>query len=321
MSERIVCLGEALVDLICPDPVASAADARRFEAHPGGALANVAVAVARAGGAAALAGATGTDPFGLMLRERLQAEGVDTSRMKSLDALETPYAFVTLDPDHEPTYRIHGAGIEAGVGAWEGQEGELVDGCAALVVGSNTLVDPRSAAVTRVVVALAGRRGIPVCFDVNLRAARWGDLNRALAICREVAAGCVLVKCNRAEATWLTEREGAGAEELAGALARVGAGEGGGVGGDASSVAEEGAGALGVVTRGAEGAVMGGRIEAHAAAPGVADPYPLGAGDAFMGTLCAGLVATDWRSEAVVDALRRATLAGAEAARTPSALG
>lgn len=308
-SERIVCLGEALVDLICPDPVTSAAEARRYEAHPGGALANVAVAAARAGAPAALAGGIGTDPFGRLLMDRIRAEGVETSRLKELEALETPYAFVTLDLDREPSYRIHGAGIEAGVGAWEGEEDGLLEHCSALVVGSNTLVDPRSSGVTRKAVRLAGERGIPACFDVNLRAHRWEDLARARATCRELAAGCTLVKCNRAEAAWMTEGKGASDEELAEALVGLGAGRGAGSGG------------YGVLTRGGDGALMAGRARASASAPEIAKPYPLGSGDAFMGTLCAGLVAGAWDPESASESLRGAAIAGAEAARSPSALG
>ncbi len=45
----IVCLGEALVDLICPDPVGDPAEAGHFRVHSGGALANVAIAARRAG--------------------------------------------------------------------------------------------------------------------------------------------------------------------------------------------------------------------------------------------------------------------------------
>ena len=45
----IRCLGEALVDLICEHPVASLTEADSFSPHFGGALANVAVAAARAG--------------------------------------------------------------------------------------------------------------------------------------------------------------------------------------------------------------------------------------------------------------------------------
>ena len=114
----LICIGEALVDLICPDPVGDPADARRYEAHFGGALANVAVAAARAGAPAALAGGCGDDPWGRFLRERLDGRGrrPSTSTRRSR-ASATPFAFATLDASREPTFRIHGDGIDEGIGS------------------------------------------------------------------------------------------------------------------------------------------------------------------------------------------------------------
>ena len=51
---------------------------------------------------------------------------------------------------------------------------------------------------------------------------------------------------------------------------------------------------LAVVTLAAEGAVIRGACEAEAPAPQVEVVSTLGAGDAFMGTLVAGLALRDW---------------------------
>ena len=111
----LICIGEALVDLICPDPVDDPADARSYRAHFGGALANVAVAASRAGAPAALAGACGVDPWGRFLRERLEREGVLLDFHEGVEGLDTPFAFATLDSRREPHFRIHGDGIDAGI--------------------------------------------------------------------------------------------------------------------------------------------------------------------------------------------------------------
>ena len=71
----ILCLGEALVDLICERPVASLTEADSFTPHFGGALANVAVAASRAGADAGLAGAAGDDEWGRWLRDAARARG------------------------------------------------------------------------------------------------------------------------------------------------------------------------------------------------------------------------------------------------------
>ncbi|MDX6668634.1 MAG: fructokinase, partial [Solirubrobacteraceae bacterium] len=57
-----LCLGEAIVDLVCEHPVADLAEADSFVPHLGGAVANVAVGAARCGAEVALAGGTGDDP-------------------------------------------------------------------------------------------------------------------------------------------------------------------------------------------------------------------------------------------------------------------
>ena len=57
---RTLCLGEALVDLVCERPVASIAEADAFVPRFGGAIANVAVTAARRGADVALAGGVGT---------------------------------------------------------------------------------------------------------------------------------------------------------------------------------------------------------------------------------------------------------------------
>src|SRR4051812_8678813 len=52
----VLCLGEALVDLVCERPISGLAEADAFVPPAGGALANVAVIAARHGASVALAG-------------------------------------------------------------------------------------------------------------------------------------------------------------------------------------------------------------------------------------------------------------------------
>src|SRR3712207_2891942 len=61
---RTLCLGEALVDLVCERPVSGLAQADAFVPHFGGATANVCVTAARLGGDVALAGGAGDDGWG-----------------------------------------------------------------------------------------------------------------------------------------------------------------------------------------------------------------------------------------------------------------
>lgn len=288
----LLCLGESLVDLIRTG--GGAGEPERFEAHFGGALGNVAVAIARAGSPAALAGGSGDDEFGRLLRGRLEREGVDLRWMGVLDEVQTPFAFVRLDAGGEPDFRIHGNGIDAGVAALAGHEDEILATAKGVLIGSNTLVSGPARAVTLGLVAGARARDVPVLFDPNLRPRRWRDPAEALAICREVAAECLLVKANLGEARELLGAPSADAATAAEGLHTLGA-------------------AIAVVTDGPRAAAMRGRSSAEATPPPASVASPLGAGDAFMGTLAAGLHAGGWSPESGQEALERATAVAAEA--------
>lgn len=144
----IVCLGEALVDLICERPVASLAEADAFAPHFGGALANVAVAAARAGGDAALAGAAGDDEWGRWLAERLEREGVDLRYFELLAGEQTPIAFASFDANRDASFQIYGDAVEVAVASVEPRLEEAIEAAAALVFGSTTLATPREREVT-----------------------------------------------------------------------------------------------------------------------------------------------------------------------------
>lgn len=289
----LVCLGEALVDLICPEPVDHPAAARSFEAHFGGALANVAVAASMAGASAALAGACGSDDWGRFLRERLVQEDVGLDFHSEVEGLVTPFAFATLDANREPSFRIHGDGIEDGIATLGGREGELLAAAGAVVLGSNTLVGERGRAVTFAVAEGAEGAGVPVLFDPNLRPGRWVDLEAVHEMCLDLIGRTTVLKCNLREARWLAGSErspGEVAEELVALGPR-----------------------LVVVTTGPEGAVARGSSAAQVGAPEVEMVSPLGAGDCFMGTLAAGLLGAGCGLDNVGPALERAAGAGTSA--------
>jgi hypothetical protein len=137
----ILCLGEAIVDLVCEQELDAPTDAEAFRPHFGGALANVAVSAARSGAPAALAGGVGDDPWGRWLSDRLSSEGVGTDWFSRVAGLQTPLAFVTFDRRREPTFLIYGDGIDAGLHSVSDVLTEAVGSSSALVFGSNTLVD------------------------------------------------------------------------------------------------------------------------------------------------------------------------------------
>ncbi len=89
--------GDAVVDLI-PDGEIS------YLKCPGGAPANVAVAISRIGGDAAFFGRVGQDPLGRFMKETLHTEGVDTTAMLLDDKQRTSTVIVDLDDTGERSF-------------------------------------------------------------------------------------------------------------------------------------------------------------------------------------------------------------------------
>ena len=80
---KILCIGEALIDMICTDKGRALSDGDNFLKKPGGAPTNVAAAIAALGGSVSLVTKVGTDPFGRHLVQVMQSFGVSTEYMKS----------------------------------------------------------------------------------------------------------------------------------------------------------------------------------------------------------------------------------------------
>jgi sugar/nucleoside kinase (ribokinase family) len=289
---NVLCFGEAIVDLVCEKRTSAIEEADSFRPHFGGALANIAVAARRAGAAVALAGGAGDDPWGRWLRSRLEDEGIDLSWFSLVGGLRTPVAFVTFDGAGEPGFQIYGEGIEACVRSVSDRLPQAIGDASALVLGSNTLVGEPERSITLETRRMAMDAGAPVLFDPNVREHRWDDVEEAHELCRQLCEGAFCVRANLAEARAITGARDAAeaAEELAALGARIA-----------------------VVTRGSDGAVMRGAAEADESGIGVDVVSTLGAGDAFMGTLAAGLAAAGWDPAGAKAALATAVETSARA--------
>jgi fructokinase len=82
-------------------------EASSFIPAPGGAPANVAVALARLGLQVGFIGLVGYDPFGLLFTEILQAEGVDTTNFRRLADSPTMMALVASNSPNEQDFIIY----------------------------------------------------------------------------------------------------------------------------------------------------------------------------------------------------------------------
>ncbi len=287
-----LCLGEALVDLVCEHPAAGLAEADAFVPHFGGAVANVAVMAARLGASVALAGGAGDDQWGEWLLGKLRAEGVDVEWFELIEGVATPVAFVVVDAEGEPSYAIYGEAIERLLVAAAPRLDEAVDASEALFFSSNSLAGDEERALTLRARERALALDRPVCFDPNLRLHRWDSIDRALESSRACLPGSLLVRCNRDEARLLTGES----DEAAAAQAMVDAG--------ARAV---------VVTRGPGGAVIRGEVQGEVPGAPARPVSTVGAGDALMGVLLGRLADADFDPAALLDAVPEAVEVAARA--------
>ena len=93
---KILCIGEALIDMICTDTNTSLSKGEHFLKKPGGAPTNVAAAIAALGGSVSLAAKVGKDPFGTQLIDVMKDFNVDTTFMLQDATHFTTIAFVSL---------------------------------------------------------------------------------------------------------------------------------------------------------------------------------------------------------------------------------
>lgn len=296
LRTRVLCLGEALVDLICERPAARMTEAGAFVPHLGGVVANVAAMAARAGAAVSMAGGAGDDAWGAWLLDALAGAGVDTSLFTLVPEVATQLAFVTVNGGGEPRYEVHGDGRgferDAVLAALGTRLPAAVAQASALFVTSNTLVGPGERELTMHARSVALEHGLPVVFDPNLRLHRWRSAADAAASANALVPGALLVRVNAAEAALMTgERD---VERAALALTKAGA-------------------RLVVITLGAEGAILRGELRADADGVPAQVVSTMGAGDAFTGTLLARLALSNFYPAAVAASLPEAVQAGARA--------
>lgn len=103
----IVSFGEMLIDFVPTVSGVSLAEAPGFIKAPGGAPANVAIAISRLGGRAAFVGKLGDDEFGHMLAGILKQNGVSAEGINFDTGARTALAFVTLRSDGEREFMFY----------------------------------------------------------------------------------------------------------------------------------------------------------------------------------------------------------------------
>ena len=266
---EVITLGRVGVDLYPEQIGVPLAQVRTFAKSLGGSPTNVAVAAARLGHRSAVITKVGDDAFGAYVREALRDFGVDPRWVGTHPALRTPIVFCEIHPpDRFPLlfYR------EPKAPDLELTDEDLdLDAIARVPTfwtsGTALSQEPSRGATLR---ALDAARGT-VIHDLDHRAAFWGSAAEARRWAREAIARASVVVGNVEEVEMAVgQREADAAAEAILALGPH----------------------LAVVKRGTEGVLARTASERVEATPVRVDVLcGLGAGDAFGGALCHGLLA------------------------------
>jgi len=284
---EVLTMGRIGVDLYPTEVGVRLEDVATFSKTLGGSPTNVAVAAARHGRRTAVITRTGEDPFGAYLHQALRSFGVDDRFVSAVPGLCTPVTFCEIfPPDDFPLYfyrfptapdlQIRPEDLDLGAIA-------AADIFWVTVTG---LCQEPSRSATMAALAARGDHGMTV-LDLDYRPMFWDSAEQAHPYVRAALEHADVAVGNREECeVAIGERD---PERAAAALLAAGVG---------TAVVKQGpAGVLGV--RGDESVVV--------------PPVPvevvngLGAGDAFGGAMCHGLLA-GWELERI---LRFANAAGA----------
>ncbi len=165
---KILCIGEALIDMICTDKGTSLSEGNNFLKKAGGAPTNVAAAIAALGGNVELSAKVGIDPFGKHLIEVLEDFGVSTKWVLQDEKYFTTFAFVSLMENGERDFYFN-RGADGQLSTQEADNINL-DEFAIIHFGSATgfLPGPLQAAYQGLL-QKALQKNIFISFDPNYR--------------------------------------------------------------------------------------------------------------------------------------------------------
>jgi fructokinase len=175
---NIACVGEMVIDFLPGE------EEGVYIRKPGGAPANVAVAVARNSLSAGFCGCLGNDDFGRFLVKTLEDNNVAVLRPQLLDEAITTMAFVTLDQNKDRSFTfVRKPGADQFLSREDIDRGKVAQGDI-IHAGSCSLSKPPASDATVYAMECAKKNGKLVSFDINYRNLMWED-DRA-ACCKAV---------------------------------------------------------------------------------------------------------------------------------------
>jgi len=203
----IICLGEALIDMVSTAHGLNLVQSPAFEKAAGGAPTNVAAGCAILGAGAGLMARVGQDSFGEFLRQTLLDVGVDLSCFRLDPDHATQLAFVALDDRGVPEFAFHVKQSADQMLTLSDADLEYLAAGSIFHFGSITLIHEPARAATLQALEHTLDEGLLISFDPNLRPPLWPSLDQAYEAMHEVIGQCDFLKVSAEEMTFLTGRE------------------------------------------------------------------------------------------------------------------
>ncbi len=262
-------LGRAGMDFYAEPPGTPIESAERFFPALGGSSANIAVAIAKLGGTAALVTTVSDDAVGRYVLNQLETYNVATDHVRLVKSeVRTSLAVVETRAENcqSVLYRNNAADFAL-------SESDIAslpyDKAGALIITGTALAMEPSRGATLEAIRRAAAHALPVIFDIDYRPYSWTSKAEALAVCGEVARSSQIVIGNDEEfAVLAPDQDGlAFARTLAASTA---------------GIVVYKMGEAGAITR-------SGKDEFRSGIYPVRALKPTGAGDSFMGGFVTGL--------------------------------
>ncbi|XP_042030742.1 probable fructokinase-6, chloroplastic isoform X2 [Salvia splendens] len=206
-SSLVVCFGEMLIDFVPTTSGLALAEAPAFKKAPGGAPANVAVGIARLGGASAFIGKVGEDEFGYMLANILKENNVNNEGMRFDPGARTALAFVTLRKDGEREFMFY-RNPSADMLLQEAElDFELIKKAKIFHYGSISLITEPCKSAHIAAVKAAKEAGVILSYDPNLRLPLWPSADSAREGILSIWDAADIIKISEEEISFLTQGE------------------------------------------------------------------------------------------------------------------
>ncbi len=202
--KHIISLGEVLIDLIPSTRVHLAETC--YTPYPGGASANVSVAIARLGGSSKFIGGVSDDEFGELLVRVLVDNHVDTHYLRVIKQAPTAIALITLHDQGQRRFTFFrqdtaDSQLQAGDVDWSAWQDAAI-----CHVGGVLLSTEPARTATFAAMDYTRNAGSIVSLDVNVRPALWSshsDIHNTLA---QAIERTDILKLSAEEAVFMSEQ-------------------------------------------------------------------------------------------------------------------